>query len=53
MFAHHRLQRALYHHQWTSVHEWVQSLNELASLSDEEIGQLADDQPHDDVHGTS
>lgn len=53
MAADQRLHRALYHHQWTSVHEWVESLNELASLSDEEIGQLVEGERLDDVHGAA
>lgn len=36
-----QLNRVLYRHRWNKIEEWVQSLDELADLSDDEIADLA------------
>lgn len=34
------MSRTLYHHQWASLDEWVQSVYALADLDDDEIDDL-------------
>lgn len=34
------MSRVLYDHQWESTEDWVRKLDQLADLSDEEIGSL-------------
>jgi hypothetical protein len=38
---HKRVKRAVHHHQWDSLEEWVRTLDELSELSDAEIDDLA------------
>ena len=35
-----QMSRVLYHHDWTNVEDWARNVDQLADLSDEEIGQL-------------
>lgn len=35
-----QMSRVLYHHCWNDIDDWVRSIDQLADLSDEEIGQL-------------
>ena len=35
-----QMSRILYHHDWTNVEDWARNLDQLADLSDDEIGQL-------------
>lgn len=34
------LRRAVYRHKWASLEDWVQSLDELAELDDEDIDEV-------------
>ena len=34
------MSRVLYDHQWETLEDWVRKLDQLADLSDEEIGRL-------------
>jgi hypothetical protein len=34
------MSRVLYDHQWESTDDWVRKLDQLADLTDEEIGRL-------------
>ena len=34
------IKRVVYRHEWTSVAEWVRTLDALADLSDDEISEL-------------
>jgi hypothetical protein len=34
------LSRVIYRHDWTSVDQWVSNLDQLADLTDDEIGEL-------------
>lgn len=34
------MSRVLYHHCWTSVDDWARTVDQLADLTDAEIGQL-------------
>ena len=34
------MSRVLYHHCWNDVDDWARNIDQLADLSDEEIGQL-------------
>jgi hypothetical protein len=36
-----RVKRAVHHHQWDNLEEWVRTLDELGELSDAEIDDLA------------
>jgi hypothetical protein len=36
-----QLNRVLYRHRWNKIEEWVESLDELADLSEDEIADLA------------
>lgn len=36
----HQMSRVLYHHCWTDIGDWAHNIDQLADLSDEEIGQL-------------
>ena len=38
--GHKRVKRVVHHHQWDSLEEWVQTLDELSELSDCEIDDL-------------
>lgn len=35
-----QMSRILYHHNWTNVEDWAHNVDQLADLSDDEIGQL-------------
>lgn len=35
-----QMSRILYHHNWTNVEDWARNVDQLADLSDDEIGQL-------------
>lgn len=35
-----QMSRVLFHHDWTHVEDWARSVDRLADLTDEEIGQL-------------
>lgn len=39
------LSQNLYHHQWGSLDEWVQSVHALADLNDDEIDALTRPKP--------
>ena len=34
--------KAVLHHGWTNLDDWVNALNELADLTDEQIDQVAE-----------
>ena len=34
------MSRVLYHHDWADVHDWARNIEQLADLSDDQIGQL-------------
>jgi hypothetical protein len=34
------MSRVLYHHDWSDVHDWARNIEQLADLSDDQIGQL-------------
>lgn len=36
-----RVKRAVHHHRWDSLEEWVRTLDELGEMSDSEIDDLA------------
>lgn len=36
----HQMSRILYHHNWLRVEDWARNIEQLADLTDEEIGQL-------------
>lgn len=36
------MSRVLYHHDWTDVQDWARNVDQLADLSDDEIGKLPD-----------
>ncbi|MFZ1415727.1 MAG: hypothetical protein WAS73_14295 [Defluviicoccus sp.] len=40
MIDYDQMGRVLYRHEWSSLNEWVDSLNDLAAMSDAEIGLL-------------
>ena len=35
-----KMSRVLYRHDWTSLDEWVEALNELADCSDEALDEV-------------
>lgn len=35
-----RMGRVLYHHNWSSLDEWVDALDELANCSDEAVDEV-------------
>jgi len=35
-----QMSRVLYHHCWTDIGDWARNIDQLADLSDDEIGQL-------------
>lgn len=36
------MSRVLYHHDWADVQDWARNVDQLADLSDDEIGKLPD-----------
>ncbi len=46
-----RIRKAVYHHDWSSLEEWVATLGELAELDDHDIEDLVRRAANDAVDG--